>query len=98
MKLLKTMAAQREASAERYDDSGRVEDAERERAELAVIRRFLPQPLAGEDLEVAARRVVDDLEAKKLKDMGRCMATLKSRYPGRIDTGAAGKAVRRMLG
>ena len=96
--LLETMVAQREVSAREYDESGRISDAEREREEIEIIQAFLPRPLEGEALDAAVEKVVEDLEASKLKDMGRCMAELQSRYPGRIDTGSAGKAVRRALG
>ena len=96
--VLRTMVAQREVSAREYDESGRLEEAERERAEIDVIRQFLPQPLEGEALEAAVASVVEDLEASKLKDLGRCMAELKARYPDRVINGAAGKAVRKALG
>ena len=97
-KLLETMVAQREISAREYDESGRISDAEREREEMEILQAFLPRPLEGDALETAVEKVVEDLEAHKLKDMGRCMAELQNRYPGRIDTGTAGKAVRRALG
>ncbi|WP_018146517.1 GatB/YqeY domain-containing protein [Henriciella marina] len=96
-KLLEVMVAQREVSAREYDESGRIADAEREREEMEILQSFLPQPLAGDALETAVDNVVSDLEATKLKDMGRCMAELQNRYPGRIETGPAGKAVRRAL-
>lgn len=96
--ILNTMAAQREISAREYDEAGRVEDAEREREELDIIRAYIPRPLEGEALDAAVLSVIDDLEAGKLKDMGRCMAALKERFPGQIDSSSAGKAVRARLG
>ena len=96
--ILETMIAQFEEAAREYDEAGRIEAAERERAAIDVIRPFLPVPLEGMALRQAVMDVVEDLEATKLKDMGRCMTALKSRYPGRINTGAAGKTVREMLG
>ena len=95
--LLTTMARQRRASARDYDEAGRIEEAERERAELDVIERFLPQKLSGEELHEAVSEVVEELEAEKLKDLGRCMTALKERYPGRVDTGSASVAVRDAL-
>lgn len=95
--LLTTMAAQRRVSAKDYDDAGRIAEAERERAELAVIESFMPQKLLGDELNAAVEEVVEDLEAEKLKDLGRCMAALKERYPGRVDTGSASSAVRKAL-
>jgi uncharacterized protein YqeY len=96
-KLLEVMVAQREISAREYDESGRISDAEREREEMEILQSFLPRPLAGDALEDAVEVVIEDLDATKLKDMGRCMAELQTRYPGRIETGTAGKAVRRAL-
>lgn len=95
--VLKTMAAQREVSAREYDEAGRIEDAEREREELAIIQEFLPQPLPKEELEAAVTAVIADLEATRLKDVGRCMSALKDRYPGQVDTGAASKAIKKAL-
>lgn len=97
LQLLETMVAQREVSAREYDDAGRIADAERERDEIDVITAFLPQPLKGAALEAAVSNVVADLEASKLKDVGRCMTALRERFPGQIECGTAGKAVRAAL-
>ncbi|MEZ5997280.1 MAG: GatB/YqeY domain-containing protein [Hyphomonas sp.] len=53
--------------------------------------------LHGNALESAVEEVVSDLGASKLKDLGRCMSTLKERYPGLIESGEAGKAMRKAL-
>ena len=98
MDLLGTMAKQRKSSAEEYDEAGRIEEAERERSELAVIQTFLPKKLKGDALEAAVKDIIEELEAEKLKDLGRCMQALKALYPGQIDTGSASKALREALG
>ena len=96
--LLDTMAKQRTSSAEQYDEAGRIEEAERERSELAVIQTFLPKKLEGDALKGAVDGIIEELEATKLKDLGRCMQALKALYPGQIDTGSASKALREALG
>jgi len=96
-KLLETMVAQREVSAREYDDAGRIADAERERDEIEVIDVFLPKPLTDEALEAAVKAIVSELEASRLKDVGRCMTALRERFPGQIESGPAGKAVRAAL-
>ena len=98
VELLETMAELRQRSIQQYDDAGRIVDAEREREELDVIESFLPKPLAGEDLNVAAETVVRELRAHKLKDVGRCMTALREKYPGQIECGPASKAVRAAIG
>lgn len=95
--VLETMVAQRELAAREHDAVGRTDDAFRERREIEIIEQFLPEPLAGEALETAVVAVVEDLGATKLKDIGRCMSALKKRYPGKIESAAAGKAMRKAL-
>lgn len=95
--LLGMMATQRQVSAREYDEAGRIEEAERERAELAIIQSFLPQKLSGAALEAAVAEIVEEVEAHRLKDVGRCMDALKARYPGQIDSASAGKIVRAVL-
>jgi hypothetical protein len=95
--VLDTMIAQRETAAREHDDAGRIEDAIREREEIEIIRAFLPEPLCIKDLQAAVDEVVEDLGATKLKDIGRCMSALKKRYPGKIESGTAGKAMRKAL-
>jgi uncharacterized protein YqeY len=97
-RVLETLVAQREASAREHDHEGRIEDAIRERDEIAIIQQFLPKPLSGKALDIAVKQVVEDLGASKLSDLGRCVTTLKQRYPGLIEAASAGKAVRTVLG
>jgi hypothetical protein len=96
--LLETMAEQREQSIKQFDDAGRIADAEREREELEIIMSFLPEPLSGDALQSAAAQVVTELQARKLKDVGRCMTALRKKFPGRIECGPASKAVRAAIG
>ncbi len=96
-RVLETLVAQREASAREHDEEGRIEDAIRERDEIAVIQQYLPKPLSGKALDIAVKQVVEDLGASKLSDLGRCVTTLKQRYPGLIEAASAGKAVRTVL-
>ena len=98
VELLETMSELRERSIQQYDDAGRIVDAEREREELAVISNFLPKPLIGDALNVAAETVVRELRAQKLKDVGKCMTALREKYPGQIECGPASKAVRAAIG
>ena len=97
LELLHVMAEQRKISAEEYDDAGRINEAEREREELEIIRSFIPKNLSGDALDKAIDQVVTDLGATRLKDVGRCMVALKERYPGKINSTTASKAVRQAL-
>jgi uncharacterized protein len=98
MQLLREMMAKREATASEIEETGDLERAARIREEIAVIAEFLPERLEGSALNEAVREVVEDLEAHRLKDIGRCVDALKEKYADRLDPGAATRAVRAVLG
>ena len=95
--ILQKLAKQREESAETYEKAGRLDLAERERAEAEVVREYLPKQMNEAEIEQAAKSVVDELGATGLKDMGRCMGALKERYQGRMDFSRAGQEVKQLL-
>lgn len=95
--VLELMVRQREESAARYENAGRIELAGNEREEMEIIQRYLPEPMDDETLNEAVASVITDLEAQSLKDLGRCMTELKSRYSDEIDAGKAGKLVKKAL-
>ena len=96
--ILAKMIKQRQDSAEAYDEAGRIELAEQERAEIEVIREFLPKPLSERDMQKAIESAIAETGASSIRDMGRIMGVLKSRYQGRMDFGKAGAQVKQALG
>ncbi len=98
LSLLQSMIKQRRESIEAYKKGGRMELAEREAGEIAVIERFLPQQMAAEEVAEAVSGVIAELEATTLKDMGKVMGALKERYPGSMDFGKASGMVKEKLG
>ncbi len=97
LSILTKMVKQREDSAEAFEKGCRPELAEQERAEIEVIKEFMPRQLSGEEIETAVKEVIDEYEASGLKDMGRCMGALKERYSGAMDFGRAGKLMKESL-
>ena len=97
MSLLSKMVKQREESAKIYDENSRQELADQERAEIAVIRGFMPTELTEAELDAAVAAAVSSNDATCLKDMGKVMGQLKSDYAGRIDMAKAGALVKKHL-
>ncbi len=95
--ILAKMIRQRDESSKIYEENGRTELAQRERAEIEVIRTFLPEQLSEEEIRGVCRKVVDDVNARGLRDMGRCMEALKRKYSGRMDFGKASSVVKGYL-
>jgi uncharacterized protein YqeY len=96
--LLQAMVDQRRESIRRYEESGQLELAQREAEEIEVIQRFLPPQLDEAACAQAVNQVIADLGACKLKDTGRVMTELKSRYPGQMNFAKARRMVCQQLG
>jgi uncharacterized protein YqeY len=96
--LLAKMVKQREESAATYETAGRMELAETERAEIGVIKDFLPRQLSADEVEAAIKKALAETRASSIRDMGKVMGVLKSQYAGQMDFGAAGGRVKAALG
>lgn len=97
MQILAKMIKQREESARIYQDAGRLELAEQERGEIALIERFLPEQLSEETVRRLCASIVEETGAQGLRDMGKCMAILKERYPGQMDFAKASAVLKDLL-
>ncbi len=97
MQILGKMIKQREESARIYEEAARLELAQQEREEIEVIRSFLPAQLSDEDVKQACQRVVQETGAQGLRDMGKCMNALKSRFAGQMDFSKASGVVKGLL-
>jgi uncharacterized protein YqeY len=96
--MLRAMVAQRSESIRHYEEGGQLELAALEAEEIEVIKRFLPSQLDEHACEEAVARVIAELGARKLKDTGRVMSELKSRYSGQMDFTKARRIVCQQLG
>ncbi|MFP4097205.1 MAG: GatB/YqeY domain-containing protein [Alphaproteobacteria bacterium] len=96
--MLQSMIKQRQESSKTYSDAGRFDLAEREEAEVDVIRGFLPQQLSDAEVSEVIDSLIEKLGAKNIKDMGKVMGVLKSEYAGRVDMGKAGAVAKEKLG
>ncbi len=98
LEMLQKMVRQRRDAIELYAKGQRQDLVEREEQEIAVIERFLPKPLDEAESDEAVNAAISELEAGSIKDMGRVMALLKERYPGRMDFARASQQVKARLG
>ena len=97
LQLLGKMVKQRQDSVRAYEEGGRLELAEKERAEIEVIEDFLPRQLSSAEVEAAIDKAVAAVGASSVRDMGRVMGELKGRYAGQMDFGAIGPKVKARL-
>jgi uncharacterized protein YqeY len=72
-RLLQGLVKQREDSAEQYAKGGRPELAEKERAEMALLKVYLPAEVTDEEIIAAVGQAVAETGATSPKDMGKVM-------------------------
>lgn len=94
LSMMQSMVKQRQESAKMYRDNDRPELADREEAEIVVIQKFLPTQMSEEDTGNAIADIIAETGADNIKDMGKVMAVLKTKYAGQLDMAKAGGLVK----
>jgi uncharacterized protein YqeY len=95
--MMQTMIKQRNESVRIYLEGNRPELAEKEKAEIEVIERFLPKQLSDAEVNEVIKSVIANLGAQSIKDMGKVMAALKNEYAGQMDFGKASGMIKSLL-
>ena len=98
LQILGKMVKQRQESARAYEEGGRLELAEAELAEIKVIEEYLPRQLDQAETAAAVDAAIAETGAASIRDMGKVMGALKSRYTGQMDFGTVGPMVKARLG
>lgn len=98
LSMMQGMIKQRKDSIKMYLDGNRQDLADKEQSEINIIERFLPKQLSGADMENAIKAVIAETGAQSMKDMGKVMGALKSKYAGQMDMGAANGIIKNLLG
>ncbi|MEM9422724.1 MAG: GatB/YqeY domain-containing protein [Pseudomonadota bacterium] len=96
--ILGKMVKQRQESAKAYEEGGRAELADRERQEIGVIETFLPTQLSEAEVDAAIMEAIQAVGATSIRDMGKVMGALKTKFTGQMDFGSVGAAVKAKLG
>lgn len=96
--VLQSMIKQRRDSIAQFEVGNRPDLAEKEQQEIAIIEQFLPTQLQGDELESVIKEAISDAGAETIKDMGKVMGILKSKYMGQMDMGQAGAIIKNLIG
>jgi uncharacterized protein YqeY len=97
MSILKKMIKQRNESCEVYKKAGRSELLEIETKEMEVINTFLPKQISDEETKKICEDVVKSVGANSMKDMGKVMGALKSKYSDTLDFSKVSPLIKELL-
>ncbi|HIP76399.1 MAG TPA: GatB/YqeY domain-containing protein [Psychromonas hadalis] len=88
---------QRKDSIAQFEKAERFDLSEIEKAELAILQEFLPQPLTTDEVTALIEQAIASTGASAMQDMGKVMGKLKNEMAGRADMGEVSKIIRAKL-
>jgi hypothetical protein len=95
--VISSLAKQRRESIRMFRDGNRLELAEKEELELAILLEFLPTQLSPDEIDALIIQTIQDISAQGVKDMGRVMKAVTPQTAGKADGKVVSDAVRRLL-
>ena len=95
--ILEKMIKQRKDSITQFEQANRQELADKEKLEIVCIKEFMPEQMTDEEIFELVSKVVSDLNAESMKDMGKVMGALKSQTAGKADSAIVSKIVKEAL-
>ena len=95
--ILKKMNKQRNDSCEAYKKAGRVDLLKKEQEEISIINSFLPKQMSDEETKNICKKVIENLQAKSIKDMGKVMGVLKKEHGDVLDFSKVSNIIKGLL-
>lgn len=98
VQMLQKLLKSRQESMDIYLKNDRHDLAEKENEEIAVIKRYLPAMIEGEELEGILKQIIAETGAASAKDMGKVMGVASKQLAGKADGKMISETVKRLLG
>jgi len=97
IELVSSEIKKRKEAALAYERGKRPELAEKEKKEIKVLMRYLPDQLSKEEIEEIVKQALEKTGAKEIKEMGRVMAEIMPKIKGRADAAEVSEMVKSFL-
>lgn len=97
VQMLQKLVKTRQESLNIFEKNNREELAQKEREEIAVIKRYLPAMIEGAELEAILQKIVAETGATSAKDMGKVMGAANKQLAGKADGRAISEIVKKLL-
>jgi uncharacterized protein YqeY len=95
--ILQRMIKQRKDSFEQFAAQGRNDLADVEAAQMKIIEKFLPKQLSAEELENEIKKIITDVKAESIKDLGKVMGTASKILAGKSDGKSISEMAKKLL-
>ena len=95
--ILEKMIKQRNDAIAQFEQAERQELADKEKQEIEIIREFLPEQMSEEEVSELVSKIISEVDAQDMKDMGKVMGSLKPLIAGKADAGVVSQLVKKAL-
>jgi hypothetical protein len=95
--VIKSQVKQRKESSEIFKKADRLELAEKEKNEMAILESYLPQMMSDDEIRSLVSSIIEDTGADSISDIGKVMPVILARGGGRVDGKTANAIVRELL-
>ena len=95
--ILEKMIKQRNDAIAQFEQAKRQELADKEKQEIEMIREFLPEQMSDDEISELVSKIVSEVGAQDMKDMGKVMGSLKPLIAGKADAGVVSQLVKKAL-
>jgi len=97
IKILKSMIKRNKDSYDQFMNANRQELADKEKKEMSLLNTYLPELLDEVKTEEIVKKVIDELDVKSIKDMGKAMGLIKNNHGDTIDMSLVSKNIKKLL-
>ena len=97
LKIIAKLAKQGKETAKTYSDAGRQDLADAELAQVEVLESYLPKQLSQEEIEAEVKRIIVEVGATSMKEMGKVMGSASKQLAGKADGRVISEIVKKLL-
>ena len=95
--ILEKMIKQRNDAIAQFEQAKRQELADKEKQEIEIIKEFLPEQMSEQEVSELVSKIISEVGAQDMKDMGKVMGSLKPLIAGKADAGVVSQLVKKAL-
>ena len=97
LKIISKLAKQGKETATTYTQAGRQDLADAELEQVEVLESYLPKQLSAEEIEAEVKKIIADVGATSMKEMGKVMGTASKQLAGKADGRVISEIVKKLL-
>lgn len=97
LKIISKLAKQGKETATTYTQAGRQDLADAELEQVEVLESYLPKQLSAEEIEAEVKKIIAEVGATSMKEMGKVMGTASKQLAGKADGRVISEIVKKLL-